>query len=111
MRYIKKVIVIILAIILCSNVYSETTTNKLGLEEYVSTIDEHIKDSQLGDVFNVKDMTQDLISGNGIEYNTMIGKLLNIFLKEVLVALKGAVSIIIILVLITLLKNLEIEER
>lgn len=96
---------------ICSNIYAEDTVNKLGLEEYVSTIEEHIEDSELGDVFNVKDISQNLIEGKGIEYNTIIGKLLNLFLKEVLVALRGAVSIVIILVIITLLKNLEMEER
>lgn len=96
---------------LFSSIYAETTIDKLGLDEYVSTMDEHIKSSELGDVFNVKEMTQDLVQGKGIQYNNIIGKLLDIFLKEVFISLKGAISIIIILVLITLLKNLEIEER
>lgn len=96
---------------LFSNIYAEGPIDKLGLEEYVITMDEHIKNSELGDVFNVKDITEDLVQGKGIQYNNIIGKLLEIFLKEVFIALKGAISIIIILVLITLLKNLEIEER
>ncbi len=96
---------------LCSNIYAEETINKLGLEEYVNIMNKHVEDSELGDVFNVKDISQDLMEGKGIEYNTIIGKLLNLFLKEIFIALKGAISIIIILVLITLLKNLEIEER
>jgi len=96
---------------LFNNIYAEGPVDKLGLEEYVITMDEHIKDSELGDVFNVKEMSQNLIEGKGIEYNTIIGKLLNLFIKEIFIALKGAISIIIILVLITLLKNLEIEER
>ena len=96
---------------LFSSVYAEISTNQLGLEEYVSTMDKHIQSSELGDVFNVKEMSQNLMEGKGIEYNTIIGKLLNMFIKEIFIALKGAISIIIILVLITLLKNLEIEER
>jgi hypothetical protein len=110
-RSIKKIVVIIIAIMLCSNIYAEETINKLGLEEYVNIMNKHVEDSELGDVFNVKDISQDLMEGKGIEYNTIIGKLLNLFLKEIFIALKGAISIIIILVLITLLKNLEIEER
>jgi len=110
-RHIKKIVIIVLAIMLFSNIYAEGSVDKLGLEEYVVTMDEHIKDSELGDVFNVKEMSQNLIEGKGIEYNTIIGKLLNLFIKEIFIALKGAISIIIILVLITLLKNLEIEER
>ena len=96
---------------LFSNIYAVESINKLGLDEYVSTMNEHIQSSELGDVFNVKEMSQNLMESKGIEYNTIIGKLLNLFLREIFVALKGAVSIIIILVLITLLKNLEIEER
>ena len=96
---------------LFSNVYAEISIDKLGLEEYVSTMDKHIENSELGDVFNVKEMSQSLMEGKGIEYNTIIGKLLSLFLKEIFIALKGAISIIIILVLITLLKNLEIEDR
>jgi hypothetical protein len=96
---------------LCSNIYAEENIDKLGLDEYITTIDEHIEDSELGDIFNVKDISQSLMEGKGIEYNTIIGKLLNLFLKEIFIALKGAISIVIILVLITLLKNLEIEER
>lgn len=96
---------------LFSNIYAEGPIDKLGLDEYVSTMDQHIRNSELGDVFNVKDIAQDLVQGKGIQYNNIVGKLLDIFLKEVFIALKGAISIIIILVLITLLKNLEIEER
>jgi len=110
-RYIKKIIIIVLAIMVFSNIYAEEPINKLGLQEYVSTMDNHIKDSELGDVFNVKEMSQNLLEGKGIEYNTIVGKLLNLFIKEIFIALKGAISIIIILVLITLLKNLEIEDR
>lgn len=96
---------------LFSNIYAEGPIDKLGLDEYVSTMDQHIRNSELGDVFNVKDIAQDLVQGKGIQYNNIVGKLLDVFLKEVFIALKGAISIIIILVLITLLKNLEIEER
>jgi len=74
-------------------------------------MDQQIQGSQLGDVFNVKEMSQNLMEGKGIEYNSIIQKLLSIFFKEVFIALRGAVSIIIILVLITLLKNLELEDR
>lgn len=100
---------------LFNNVYvfateTESAINKLGLDEYISTIDEHIQDSELGDIFNVKQMADELMQGKGIEYSTILGKLLNMFLKEVFIALQGAISIIIILVIITLLKNLEIEE-
>ena len=83
----------------------------MGLNEYVSIMDQQIQGSQLGDVFNVKEMSQNLMEGKGIEYNSIIQKLLSIFFKEVFIALRGAVSIIIILVLITLLKNLELEDR
>ena len=96
---------------LFSSIYAEEPSESLGLDEYVNVMDEHIRQSELGDVFNVKEITQDLLQGKGIEYSNIIGKLLNIFLKEVFIALKGAISIIIILVLISLLKSLEIDER
>lgn len=96
---------------LCSTIYAEDTVKKLGLDEYLSTINEHIESSELGDVFNIKDISQNLMEGKGIGYNNIVGKLLSLFLKEIFIALKGAISIVIILVLISLLKNLEIEER
>jgi len=96
---------------LFSSIYAEEPSESLGLDEYVNVMDEHIRHSELGDVFNVKEITQDLLQGKGIDYSSIIGKLLNIFLKEVFIALKGAISIIIILVLISLLKSLEIDER
>ncbi len=95
---------------LLSNVYAEDNVNKLGLEEYVDILDEHIENSQLGDVFNVKNISKDLMEGKGIQYNNIVGQLLNIFLKEIFIALKGAISIMIILVFISILKNLEIQE-
>lgn len=64
-----------------------------------------------GDVVDVEKITQDLISGKGIEYNSIFGKLINVFFREVVIALKGVISILIILILIALLKNLEIEKR
>lgn len=96
---------------LFSSIYAEVPSESLGLDEYVNVMDEHIRQSELGDVFNVKEIMQDLLQGKGIEYSNIIGKLLNIFLKEIFIALKGAISIIIILVLISLLKNLELDER
>jgi hypothetical protein len=96
---------------LFSNIYAEDTIGTLNLDEYVNTMDEHIKSSELGDIFNVKEISQNLMEGKGIEYNNISGKLLNLFIREIFITLKGAISIVIILVFISLLKNLEIEER
>lgn len=81
------------------------------MDKYINVMDEHISNSELGDVFNVKEMSQSLIAGKGIEYDSIIKKILSLFFKEIFIALKGAISIIIIIVIISLLKNLEIEER
>lgn len=95
---------------LVGNIYAEEYVDKLGLNEYVNVMEENISESDVSDVFNVSDITNSLMAGKGMDYSTTLGKILAIFLKEVAITIKSSISIIIILVVVALLKNLEIDE-
>lgn len=96
-------------VILLNNIYAKQI-DTLGLDNYVNVMQENIEKSDLEDVFNIQEITSSLMVGKGFDYSTTISKILNLFFKEVFITLKSSISIIIILVVIALLKNLEIEE-
>ncbi|MDD3303733.1 MAG: stage III sporulation protein AE [Clostridia bacterium] len=88
----------------------ENLAQDLNLEDYISTIDEYVKKSGLEDV-DISSITKELMSSSTIDYNSLIGKVLGAFSKEVMGAINGSIAIFIIVIVMALIRSLELENK
>lgn len=109
----KSIYIIFFTCILClfrQNVQAtDTIKDSLGFDEYISTINKYVSQSDANDAIDITDLASNLISNKSIEYNSTFSKLLSIFFKEVITALKSGVSIYIVIILMAVISSLEIE--
>ncbi len=121
-KYIIRTLIVIFSIVLLFSlniVHAEddTGTNNVtnqvsesyDLTGYVNTLNTYLENSQV-DGIDIKSITQDLVSNKGFEYKTLISKFLGIFANEILVAIRGAIVIYIIIVLMGIIKSFELEK-
>ncbi len=96
-----------------TNNIQEKVTNSLegtfGLDEYVSSIDEYVKESGIDDI-SFNDIASSLINANNIDYKSLVLKLLSLVAKEVMSTLKGAISIFLVIVIMSIISSLELEK-
>lgn len=88
----------------------ENLVQDLDFDDYINTIDEHIKESGLEDI-DINAITDEFMTSSKIDYNSLFGKILNLFSKEILGAINGAISIFIIIIVIALISSLELENK
>ena len=88
----------------------ENLAQDLDFDEYIKTIDEHIKESGLYDI-DINSITDELMTKSKLDYNSLLGKVLSVFSKEILGALNGAISIFIIIIVMALISSIELENK
>lgn len=88
----------------------ENLAQDLDFDEYIKTIDEHIKESGLYDI-DINSITDELMTNSKLDYNSLLGKVLSVFSKEILGALNGAISIFIIIIVMALINSIELENK
>lgn len=88
----------------------ENLAQDLDFDEYIKTIDEHIKESGLYDI-DINSITDELMTNSKLDYNSLLGKVLSVFSKEILGALNGAISIFIIIIVMALISSIELENK
>ncbi len=122
-RNIKKIIYIILLLILTipNYIFSDAETKEVGkvvtntmadtfsLDNYVSKIEEYVRESGIEDI-DFDEITSSLINANNVNYKNIILKLLSFAAREVMGSLKGAISIFIIVIIIALISSIELEK-
>lgn len=109
----KVIVIVIISIILFSagnnclateNTIKEVGTS-LNIEGLITTLNEYTKDIDLDE------MSDSLLNGDGIDYD-VIGKFVSShLLLEIKSSIKTALSIVIILVLLAVIKSLELEKE
>lgn len=105
------------------NIYGDKITNKdsgnynkeiieagkeaFKIDEYVDKLNEYNKDN----IFELKDITSDLIGGKGISYNSIFKKILSFVGEEILVSARGFVAILVALILMSVIKNIQVDSE
>lgn len=112
-RIIFKVFIIFLIVIISFNLKitakTEATTSDKNLKNLNSLIT--TLDGYSNELIDVRELKNDLISGKQINYTNIILRLKNVLFKEITNSLKGSVLILIILILISVIKSLELEPK
>lgn len=88
----------------------DSVANNLNLDEYVTSLNEYIKESGI-DEFNLAEISKDLVSGGNVDFSKASLKLLNVFGKEIISVLKSSILIFIIIVILAVIDSLQIEEK
>ena len=89
---------------------TQSAAKTYNLDEYINTINSSVREN-IGEDFNFKNMANEIINKNNINYKKIFMKLLDLFFKEISSAIKGAITIFIIVVIMAVLSNLELEKK
>lgn len=92
---------------------SKTTSNvnqAIQFDDYVTKINEYIKESGMGEELNVEEIAGGLLTNDTFEYDSIIKNVLAKVFNEILVALKNGISIFIIVILMSILKGIELDK-
>ena len=80
------------------------------LDEYIETINKSVNEN-LGQEVDFKDIANELLNKNNINHKNLVTKLLELFANEISSAIKGAITIFIIIVIMAVLSNLELDNK
>ena len=89
---------------------TQSAAKTYNLDEYINTINSSVREN-IGEDFNFKNMANEIINKNNINYKKIFMKLLDLFFKEISFAIKGAITIFIVVVIMAVLSNLELEKK
>ena len=89
---------------------TQSAAKTYNLDEYINTINSSVREN-IGEDFNFKNMANEIINKNNINYKNIFMKLLDLFFKEISSAIKGAITIFIVVVIMAVLSNLELEKK
>ena len=93
-----------------NDIVKDTLNEGLGFDEYLSSMESYIQESGLEDI-DIAGMAEDLVSDKGVDYQNLLVKVISFFSKELLSTLKSAGSIFMILIIISLLSALDLENK
>lgn len=88
----------------------ESMADSLQLDEYISTIDGYVASSGLEGI-SFQTITQDLMQGNNVNYESLIAKVITFFAKEMMGAIKGAITVFLIVILMAIISALELDKN
>lgn len=103
-----------------NNVYGETSSKSISSEllgkagdslrlgDFTDELEGYIADSDMGDI-SLNNIVKDSISGRGIEFDGILEKIVNVLAKEIIIAIKAGIAIVIILIISAIFKSLELE--
>lgn len=112
---IKKLIFVaytfLMLLVSINHVYAtDVVSNSLGFSDYVSSINEYVNSSESEDIVDISSLAKDLITTNNYDYSNIVSKLLGLAFKEVLTALRGGITIYIVILLMAVLSSLELDK-
>lgn len=90
------------------NVLNEVGEN-VNIDEYISSLQKYINENEIEGI-NISDLTSSLISNGTLDYKSLVLKILSIFSKDLIKVISGAIVIFIILVIMSVVSSLELEE-
>lgn len=90
-----------------TNNITESTRKTYNLDEYIDTINNSVNEN-LGEEIDFKNIANELLNKNDINHKNLFTKLLEIFVSEVSSAIKGTVTIFIIVIIMAILSNLDL---
>lgn len=88
----------------------EDVATSLNLDSYVSSMNEYVQSSQIEGI-DIGQIAKELTEGGKIDYQSIGVKILSLFSKELLGTIIGAITIYILIIIMSLLSSMELEEK
>lgn len=89
---------------------TDSAAQMYNLDEFVETINDSVNEN-IGQEIDFKNIANDILNKNNINHKNLILKLVELFSKEISSAIKGAITIFIIMVIMAIISNLELEKK
>lgn len=120
MKWYKKIILVAIMFISFFNIVvaeesvenniKENVEESFGIDTYINEVSEYVKSSGLEGI-DLSSIAQDLITTKGLDYKSIVVKIISLFSKEILSTIKSASSIFIIIIIMALLSSLDIDDK
>lgn len=120
MKWYKKIILVVIMFISFFNIVvaeesvenniKENVEESFGIDTYLNEVNEYVKSSGLEGI-DLSSIAQDLITTKGLDYKSIVVKIISLFSKEILSTIKSASSIFIIIIIMALLSSLDIDDK
>ena len=110
---IKRISLIILVMILVTNIYAtEVITEEIAqsfeIDNYLKVFEDYNEKNSI-EGFNVKSVFNELLNGQGINYDNILDVIANNILKQFKDTFSSVISIFIIIVITAIVKSLELD--
>lgn len=89
---------------------TKAVSQSYNLDEFVKTINDSVNEN-LDVEIDFEDMANQLLNKNDIGNRSIFTKLLELFANEISTALKGSITIFILIVIMAIISNLELEKN
>lgn len=89
---------------------TEQVQEMFNLDGLVSDINKHVESIGIDDI-DFYDIATSLIKSNSLDYKSLAGKLLSFFVSEIMGSLKGAISIVFVVLIMAIISNIELEKH
>ena len=90
------------------NILNEVKQN-VNIDGYISSLQEYVNENEI-DEFSISDLTTSLIKNGTLDYKKLFLKILSIFSKDFVKVISGAIIIFIILIIMSVISSLELED-
>ncbi len=112
MTKLKKILIIFIACILCDTTFSSiyaVTVNNIADELDMNGLIDTLKEYTYNEI-DMEEMAGDLIAGRGIDYGIIGNFVIKKLFGEISLVLKTAISILIVIILMAIIKGIELEK-
>ena len=92
------------------NSAKEDISEGVNFDEFVNTMDEYIKDNNIADI-DLNEIANDMLNGKETDYNGIFIKILSLFSKDIVKALTGGITILIIVIIMGVISSMELESK
>lgn len=89
---------------------TDSAAQMYNLDEFVDTINNSVNEN-LGQDIDFKNIAKQLLDKNDIDHKNLFTKLIELFAREISSAIKGTITIFIIVVIMAIISNLELEKK
>lgn len=112
---IKRIFLIVLIMILSTNLYAtenitEEIAQSFDIDNYLKIFEEYNTENNIEN-FNVQEIYNNLLNGQGIEYNNILDIIASNILKQFKDTFTSVISIFIVIVITAIVKSLELDSN
>ena len=84
---------------------------ELGLDDLIGDMNEYLEDSDMEDTINMSKLVTSVISGEKLEKEGLIQKIIDVLSKEIIMSVKSGIAILIVIICMGVFNSLDIDKE